>query len=190
MVFSKQQFFAAVNTHYNPTLDVFMYYITFMGQSEIIIPTLALLMFLPLFRTRWYFLSALVANITPLLIQQWLKRLFHAPRPLRYFHRAPWIHYLPQWGPELLQDSFPSGHSQGAFSFFCFLSLLLPQKYKWLALIFFVLALQVLYSRLYLAAHFFEDVYVGSIIGAVTTTLLVSLIETFKPQPDKHAIAE
>ncbi len=180
--FSKQQLFASVNMHYTPLADTLMYYITFMGQPEIIIPTLVGLMLLPQFRTKWYFLTAVAANITPLLMQQWIKRMFHAPRPLNYFNRANWIHYLPQW-PELLRDSFPSGHSQGAFSFFCFLSLLLPAKYKRFGSLFFVLAIMVCYSRLYLAAHFFKDVYFGSIIGATTTTLLFSVMQSLKASP-------
>ena len=38
--------------------------------------------------------------------------------------------------------------------------------------VFFLIALLVGYSRVYLSQHFFEDVYVGSIIG-VSVTLVV-----------------
>ena len=179
-VFNKQQLFAAVNMHYCAAADVLMYSVTFMGQPEVILPALVALMLLPAFRTKWYFITALSTNIIPFLMQQWLKRMFHHQRPLKYFNNAAWIHYLPQW-PELNQLSFPSGHSQGAFSFFCFIALLLPAKYHVLGLISFLLALLVCYSRLYLAAHFFEDVYTGSIIGATATTLLYSVMETLKP---------
>ncbi len=188
--FNKKELFAAVNTHYTPIADFLMYHITYMGQPEVIIPTLIALMFIPVFRTKWYFTAAVLGNITPLVMQQWLKRLFHSPRPLLYFNGDPWIHYLHQW-PELTRNSFPSGHSQGAFSFFCFLTLLLPARYSKVGLLFFTLALMVCYSRLYLAAHFFEDVYTGSIIGATTTTLIFSLVSSYRPvKKEKTIIAE
>jgi membrane-associated phospholipid phosphatase len=180
LCFNKTQLFAPVNMYHNGMADVLMYYITFMGQPEVIIPGLLALMLVPQFRTKWYFIIALTSNIAPFFMQQIIKRMFHAPRPLTYFHRAAWLHHLPNW-PELLRDSFPSGHSQGAFSFFCFLSLLLPKKYRWVGIMLFILAISVCYSRMYLAAHFFKDVYVGSIIGGVTTTILYSLM-----QGEKH----
>ena len=178
--FTKQQLFSSVNSHYSAIGDIIIYYITWMGQPEVIIPGLVLLMFIPVFRNRQYFFLALICNIIPFVTQQLLKRVWHDPRPLKYFDHALWIHYLPAWGPELLRDSFPSGHSQGAFSFFSFLSLLLPSKYRWLGIVFFIMALSVCYSRLYLAAHFFEDVYTGSLIGGCTTMLLFSILNQTK----------
>ena len=53
-------------------------------------------------------------------------------------------------------------------------------KYNKWGLLFFLLALSVCYSRLYLAAHFFDDVYAGSIVGAVTTTLIFSVMNKYK----------
>ena len=177
---SKQWLFAAVNVHNNQSGDIFMYYATFLGQPEVVIPVLAILLLVPALRNWWYFFTALICNICPLLVQQLLKRMFHAPRPLNYFHSAKWIHHLPEW-PELLRNSFPSGHSQGAFSFFCFLSLLLPAKYRAFGFVFFIFAITVCYSRLYLAAHFFADVYAGSLIGGLTTTLLYTIMSRYKP---------
>jgi membrane-associated phospholipid phosphatase len=179
MVFSRQVLFATVNTHYTDIADTVMYYITCMGQVEVIIPVLLLVFFIPAYRNWWYIISALLCNLVPLLIQQMLKVYFSHPRPLFYFKHAKWIHFLHSW-PELLQWSFPSGHSEGAFSFFCFLSLLLPAKYNKLGFLFFLLALSVCYSRLYLAAHFFDDVYAGSIVGTVVTTLVFAVMNKYK----------
>ncbi len=191
--FTKEQLFASVNTHYTVFGDTLMYYTTFLGQPEVIIPGLLSLLLIPSLRNGWYLITAICCNITPLLIQQWLKRIFHHPRPLSYFHwfdhKAEWLHYLPQW-PELLRNSFPSGHSQGSFSFFCFLTLLLPKQYQKAGLIFFVFAISVCYSRLYLAAHFFADVYTGSMIGAVTTTLIFSLLSRYRPVAKSSAVPE
>ncbi|RYZ48512.1 MAG: phosphatase PAP2 family protein, partial [Sphingobacteriales bacterium] len=62
-------------------------------------------------------------------------------------------------------------------------------RYRWLAVVFFVLAMAVGYSRIYLAAHFFIDVYVGSIIGVVFTILVVMLMRRYPGYfyPRSHA---
>jgi membrane-associated phospholipid phosphatase len=72
----------------------------------------------------------------------------------------------------LLRHSFPSGHTCAAFSLFTFLSLLASARYQPLGLLFFILAALVGYTRMYLAAHFFADVYAGSILGTIGTILL------------------
>jgi membrane-associated phospholipid phosphatase len=179
LLFSNKDLFLAINTHYNDTADAFFYYATWMGEGWVIVIVLAGLLLIPRYRNWWYFLTASLCNLIPFFIQQILKVMFNSPRPFKYFHNAPWIHYLYKW-PYLSDRSFPSGHSEGAFSFFCFLSLLLPAKYRVIGVIFFLLALSVCYSRIYLAAHFFADVYAGSILGAVTTSLIFVVMNKYK----------
>lgn len=176
---SRTELFANVNARHTPVLDTFMYYSTFMGQAEVIVPVLLGLMALPRFRNVLYFSTAALCNIAPLLVQQALKSYFNEPRPLKFYNMADWIHHSPDW-PTLYERSFPSGHSAGAFSFFCFLSLILPARYRALGLVFFSLALLVCYSRMYLAAHFFADTYSGSIIGATTTLAMFALMNYYK----------
>jgi membrane-associated phospholipid phosphatase len=178
-VFSKEALFFGLNTHYNAVGNTIMYYTTWMGEGFVVVTALLLLMLLPRFRNWWYFSTAVLCNIIPFLLQQWLKAVFNAPRPQLYFKGNMLLHYIPDW-PVLLHNSFPSGHSEGAFSFFCFLSLLLPERYRKWGLLFFLLGMAVCYSRLYLAAHFFEDVYLGSIIGATGTTLVYIVMYSFK----------
>jgi len=63
-------------------------------------------------------------------------------------------------------QSFPSGHATTAFNLFFMLSILV--KNSWLKLAFFVIALVVGFSRVYLSQHFFIDVVAGSIFGVVS----------------------
>lgn len=177
--YSAKDLFYAVNSRHNATADIMMFYVTELGEGFIIILVLLLIMIIPRFRNWWYFVSALLCNLLPFFVQQGLKSYFDAPRPINYFKHAAWIHQNKDW-PELLYRSFPSGHTEGAFCFFCFLAILLPEKYRSLGLLFFILALAVAYSRLYLAAHFFADVYVGSIVGAVLCTLIHFVMEMLK----------
>jgi membrane-associated phospholipid phosphatase len=190
--YSRRELFAFVNGHYSGIGDTLMYYATMIGQAEVIVPVLLVVMLIPAYRTRFYFINATLCNVVPLLISQLMKTYFNLPRPLKYFHDPTWAHILPNW-PYLHDRSFPSGHSEGAFSFLCFLALLLPARYRKWGILLFLFALSVCYSRLYLAAHFFEDVYVGSIVGVLFTTIVFSIIknnkELFlsKKKPDIYA---
>jgi membrane-associated phospholipid phosphatase len=153
-----------------------------MGQAQVIVPVLLLLMAFPAFRNWWYLITAVVCNIVPFLISQGIKSWLDWPRPLNLYNHAPWIHFSQNW-PEFLYRSFPSGHSEAAFSMFCFLSLLLMPEYKPYGFLFFLLALSVAYSRMYLAAHFFSDVYAGSILGTIITVVAYTLMAQLKPRP-------
>ncbi len=177
--YTKKEIFVAINSHYSNVADTVMYHLTMIGQAEVIVPVLALVMLIPAYRNSWYFITALLSNTIPLLIEQGLKTFFNSPRPLKYFHNPGWVHIVPTW-PYLYDRSFPSGHTEGAFCFLCFLSLLLPKGYRAWGALFFVIALSVGYSRIYLTAHFFADVYAGSIIGVVMCTIIFSILKKNK----------
>lgn len=176
LIYSKEILFEAINLHHSSVLDVAMFYITKIGEGVIGTVILLILLGVKSYRNWWYFTAALVSNVFPVFIVQWVKNAVDAPRPLNYFHQAAWIHILPTWD-KLFDHSFPSGHTCGAFTLFCFLAFLLTPKYKWLGIVFFLLGLLVGYSRVYLAAHFFLDVYVGSIIGVVFTILVITIMQ-------------
>ena len=71
-------------------------------------------------------------------------------------------------------NTFPSGHTTLAFSFFFLLSVFFQKP--WLSAVFFVLALLVAYSRMYLSMHFLADVWVGSILGISIATGVYQLV--------------
>ncbi|HTN47243.1 MAG TPA: phosphatase PAP2 family protein [Flavipsychrobacter sp.] len=171
---TKQELFLLVNSRHNDVLDTVMKWVTHMGEGGFIIPVALLLLLRKQFRNLVFLGAALFANIGAFLFSQGLKSYFNYPRPLLYFKEATLIHMLPEWD-RYFHRSFPSGHSTGAFAIFCFLSLLLKPGHKGWGVVFFVLALSVAYSRIYLAAHFFADVYMGSIIGALFSILAVTV---------------
>jgi len=190
LAYDKQTLFAAVNTHYSDIGNVVMYYATWIGEGTLIaIVLFLLLLIVPAFRNWWFFVTALLCASLPALVSQWVKHLHNLPRPLNYFNKAAWIHILPNW-PVLMKNSFPSGHTTGAFSLMCFLSMMLPPKYRVWGMLFFFIALLVAYSRLYLAAHFFEDVYVGSIIGGSVTLVIYAIMKNYQHYFFKNKIAD
>jgi len=172
--YDKQLLFSYVNNRYNDLLDTVMIILTNMGEGILILPVLLLLLLKKEYRNLRFIGAALFANIGAFLFSQALKSYYDFPRPLNYFHEAKWIHIAHDW-ERYFHRSFPSGHATGAFAFFSFLSFLLKPHHKGWGVFFFALALLVAYSRLYLAAHFFADVYVGSIIGVFFSTLAITL---------------
>lgn len=185
-LYDKQLLFSYVNTNYSLYGDIAMYYITKMGESIFIIPLLISLPFVFKQLRTWKYLSAaLLGNIGAFLLSQSLKSIYNEPRPLNFFQEAKWIHMADHW-ERYFHRSFPSGHTTGAFAAFCFLSLFLAPRHKWWGAIFFLLAVLVAYSRLYLAAHFFLDVYVGSIIGTFFSILAVRIFYKTPSQGIMH----
>jgi membrane-associated phospholipid phosphatase len=171
----RQTLFAFANTHHSSFLDGLMVYITSMGEGFFACLVLLILLGRPSLRNWWYFLTAAMTNILPNICTQLIKNGVHAPRPLNYFNNAPWIHIDDRW-PHLMNNSFPSGHTTSAFCLFSFLAFLLPPRYKKLGFVFFLAGIAVAYSRMYLAAHFFLDVYVGSIIATIFTAVIVAFM--------------
>lgn len=179
LCFDRQRLFAGVNTRHTSFLDTLMVYATVMGEGFFSMIVLLLMLAKASFRNWWFFFAALFSNVFPVLVTQAVKSGVNAPRPLNYFKDAPWIHTLPEW-PRFMERSFPSGHTTTAFCLFCFLAMFLRPGYKAFGLLFFILALAVGYSRMYLAAHFFIDVYFGSIIATVFTLSIMALMNRYE----------
>jgi membrane-associated phospholipid phosphatase len=189
--YTKAQLLLAVNGHYYPLGDALVPYWTDWGEGlTAVIIVLALIVFA---RVRYGFaqsiryalLGGLVFAI-PSLLSIIIKSQFfnNEPRPATYFANTPWVlHHIAgvhMW----LVDSFPSGHTITAFSM-ALLLLYLGEEgagspgstrrvrsarlsaWAW-SIGLFAWACSVGYSRMYLAQHFFRDVYWGAIIGVVS----------------------
>ena len=171
--------YRAINEQHTPLMDQVLPYITHMGEATFIIPVLLLLFLFKRFRTGRFALALALCNIAPFLVVQAIKALVNAPRPLLYFNNASWINRV-AGQPENYNYSFPSGHSEGAFALFSFLSLLLPKRYAALGILFFCIAILIGYSRMYLSQHFYADVYAGSLLGTFCCMVVFWIINPFR----------
>jgi membrane-associated phospholipid phosphatase len=150
----------------SPVTDFFFEYYTYVGDF---IPYLVIVGLL-FYRYREA-IFVLVSQLATGLISTIIKHSWNEPRPITYFRENyPNLHLHQIAGVHLYTfHSFPSGHTITAFAFFLALSFF--TKRPSLHFLYFVLALLVGYSRIYLSQHFALDVLVGSLIGVSITIL-------------------
>lgn len=155
-----------LTSFHTPNGDVFFKYYTEVGGSiPFIIAGLAL------FYNYRIAVFLLVSQLAVGLLSRIMKEAWNESRPIVYFKENFPDMTLHQVDGVKLHSfhSFPSGHSASAFALFMALSLL--TKNKSLQFLYFVLALLVGFSRIYLSQHFALDVLVGSIIGVVVSII-------------------
>ncbi len=178
-LFTQDELFFSVNGKWSKLLDFYNTAFSAFGRGDIIPIILISILIIPEYRNRNYVLSITFFGICIPTCIYFAKLFFSSPRPLKVYginkvHTVPWL-------DNLFHNSFPSGHTIGAFGFFLLLSLLLPKSQKYWSILFFILALACGYSRMYLGQHFFADVYGGSIIGTILAWLIYEATHHYKP---------
>jgi len=184
-LYSKDDLLLAVNSRYTVWADFFFKYYTHMGDGNTYI---VLAFFIFLFVTKFKAIVMIACYAFTSLPVQLIKYNFPGqnPRPRAHFwidsHR---LHFVD--GVEIMvSHSFPSGHTTTAFSMFLVFSYFV--KNKFLSVVFFIMALLVGYSRMYLGQHFFADVYGGAIIGTMLTVLVCFILESVLKLSDKESL--
>jgi membrane-associated phospholipid phosphatase len=165
LIFSQTELFLFFNSHYSQPTDFFFRYWTNLGDG---IFAVAVAIAFLLFRNYKHALLMAAVYAVSSLLAQALKRFVFAEiaRPSAFFKGKPIeLHFTD--GVEILCcHSFPSGHTATAFGVFCLLFFIDANKIR--GLWYLLAAFLVAYSRIYLAEHFFVDVYAGSLIGVLT----------------------
>lgn len=169
-VYSKESIHLFLNDFHNSFADIFFMYATYLGDGLAIVAVAIILLFISKRMTLQMALSGIFSG----MIAQFLKKVVFGPtlRPSAYFENLGIdLYYVP--GVDLHSAfTFPSGHSTAIFAMIT--SLVLIQKSSKLDSVFFLTALLVAYSRIYLSQHFLSDILFGSSIG-VTIACLVFL---------------
>lgn len=167
--FDKEYLFWSLNQQHSYPGDLFFRYFTHVGDGLFMIATGVVLLGLG---KRKLGILILASFLLSGLFVQLFKRYKPEPRPGRYFSKIERIHKVEEQ-PLMGNNSFPSGHTTTAFAMFSMLALA-TRNYS-LQFIYFLMALLVGYSRIYLGHHFFKDVYFGSLIG-YGSTLFIYLV--------------
>jgi membrane-associated phospholipid phosphatase len=170
-IFTPEELFIGINRMHNPVTDVLMTGITYLGDGVAFALVLVCMLIARKFKP---FFIGLASVLLVTLVVQTVKHVADAPRPMLYFQQAAFVHTV-RWVSVHYHHSWPSGHSACAFALFSYLSLIDDNKKR--GLLFIGVALLAAYSRIYLAQHFFADIYIGSIIGAVGSFVVYGLFE-------------
>lgn len=164
----------ALNSVSNKWLDQFFLLITIAGLGSSVAVVGVLMLF---YKFRWSLLVFI--NLAWVgIFSNTLKRVFfyQMPRPLHYFYYDDFPRFLYDV-PITYFNSFPSGHTITIYAFCSLMAFLSERRY--LGAIFFLLALVVGISRIYLLQHFFIDTYFGALLGILSTILTIWLDEKF-----------
>ena len=171
-----QSIFLFVNQHlWNSYTGFAMLILTHLGSGYFLLPLIitGLLIF-----DRKKALKVIVISIIAILfggiIIHILKELIQRPRPLAEpLFEAIKINVC---GRGLCgKNSFPSGHSQAAFS----IAAVLSGYYKKRWLLFYLLAGLAAFSRVYIGVHYPFDIIAGSVIGYLSAKLVLTISQKF-----------
>jgi len=149
-----------INRFHTPAADLFFAWITNLGDGwSIVVLVLALVPFS--YRAA---LEMAAANIATGIGSQVLKRTVFSDvvRPSRFFENVAQLHTVP--GVQLYAyQSFPSGHSATVFTTCTVAAFLWGSTRNQAG--FWILAVLVAFSRVYLSEHFLQDACGGSLLG-------------------------
>lgn len=174
-MYDKETLFFAINSRHSTLGDFCFKYYTHVGDG---IFYLVLAFLVTLFISKYKAILMVASYAFTSLVAQLIK--YNIPgqnaRPRSHFwldsHR---IHFVD--GVDIMVSySFPSGHTTSAFSMFLLFAIF--AKNRFLSFLFFVMALMVGYSRMYLGQHFFADVYGGAIIGTLLTLITYYILDS------------
>ncbi|MCX6214810.1 phosphatase PAP2 family protein [Spirosoma sp.] len=172
LIYSQEQLMQWVNTRNSPVADALFPYITYLGDGIFFAAVCLLLVFL----NRRIGLMAFASFALSTLISEFLKKVVFkgSPRPLKYFEHSSFQYHLIEGLDIFSYNSFPSGHTITAFALFGLMAFLDENKNRgWIWLLLGVLAG---YSRVYLFQHFVEDVFVGSLVGTISSVIIFQLM--------------
>ena len=119
------------------------------------------------------------AGILVLIVTQILKAFFAHDRPVTVLEQGSVLDQIQLVsGYDILRggNSFPSGHSAAGFAVWTLMAFHF-QKNSSIVVLLFSLAVLVGVSRVYLVAHFPEDVLLGSAIGVGIAVMVTYFIE-------------
>lgn len=152
----------------NPFLDVLFQLITICGEQIVLISIISVV-YWTLDKKFGEYIAYSV--LTSVLLNNAIKDIFKMKRPIG----EEGIRTL---RPETATGySFPSGHTQGASSFYGAMAIYLKKKAMYI--IAAVMIILVGFSRLYLGVHYPKDVIVGAILGILTSFICYKLYMKF-----------
>jgi len=142
-------------------LDVFFQVITNMGDGVFIVLISIVFLFINVRIALLQLISYASSGIISLLLKYSFFEESH--RPYYFLKDDPTFHKIANFTYHI-SNSFPSGHTTSIFALMTIFALVYQQS-KLVSVAFFLCAILVAFSRIYLSQHFLIDVVAGSFIG-------------------------
>ncbi len=160
-----------INQYSGERWDALMLFLTDIGLGTVVAGVMVALLF---WKVRFGLTGLVSLGLVGIFTNLGKKLLFaERARPFNYFYYDDFHRFI--YTAELnYHYSFPSGHSMTIFAAMSLFAVLAGKQ--WAGLIFFLAALVIGFTRIYLLQHFFLDVYVGSILGVISTILALVLL--------------
>ena len=166
---------AWIAEHRTDALTAVMSAITFMGSEIFLIAIVCILYWCISRKTGDRMLLTLFSGI---MVNQYLKVIFCTPRP---WVRSERVKVVPSAIEDATGYSFPSGHTANAVSTFGGISRI--EKVKKFGWVFWLIAVLVGFSRMYLGVHTPQDVIVSLVLGAFLVLLMEKLNDALQKKP-------
>ncbi|WP_195988776.1 phosphatase PAP2 family protein [Clostridium sp. D53t1_180928_C8] len=153
----------------NPFFDFLFQLITMCGEQIVLISIISII-YWALDKKFGEYIAYSV--LTSVLLNNAIKDIFKMKRPIG------------EEGIRTLRSetatgySFPSGHTQGAASFYSAMAIYIKKKAMYI--IATIIIMLIGFSRLYLGVHYPKDVIVGGILGVLTSLICYKLYNRFK----------
>lgn len=169
-IWGSSALFLKLHTNLGTAADSVFRFVTELGSATFSVIVAVFLIYLNRRTGLIASLGMILATVITHLIKFWI----NAPRPSVFFADSNPIKSID--GVQLLTEhSFPSGHTTAAFALATVLTFITPDK-RW-SVFYFLMAVMVGYSRIYLGQHFPADVFAGSLIAVAACTLLWNATE-------------
>ena len=153
-------------------VDVFFQAVSFLGEEYFYIAVLALVYWLINKRLGEFVGVSLGVTFA---FNNLAKDFFQAPRPFEESNLVENKRPGTATG-----HSMPSGHTQGAASFFAAFAFYIQKR--WLLVLAVIVTILMMFSRMYLGVHYLEDVIVGGILGFLTVIVVYVFYNRYKDQ--------
>jgi len=155
-----------INSNYSAYQDWFFSSITLLGDGVIIVPLIAIMLFVRFYNA---ITLVLVGLVNAVVITTLKRGVFpDMKRPIAFLDTSL-LHFVD--GVTVHSSfSFPSGHTATAFAMLITLALFFKNRHTTFILI--ILALLIGYSRIYLLQHYLMDVTAGALIGTISSVII------------------